>query len=221
MFSQSPIFSGLDREHLVELAELATERDFKAGQFLFFENHPVDCCYAVASGMLKILKHSPSGRDFITAIYGPGQMLGNILLFLGKPHVSSGQALTDVKVLLIKRNDFLSFLRRHPESSFKILGQMLNAMSRRYEAASARLSELVTERTDCRLARVLLALTLEFGPAIHLTRREIAEMAGTTPETATRFISRLRHSGTLQSSRGAVTILQPGSLRLLAQVPLP
>lgn len=213
----SPIFSDLDDGALADLSRFAHERRLKAGQFLFFEGDLLECFYIVVSGKCKIVKHSPSGRDFIMAFAGPGEMLGNALLFFGKPHPSSVQAISDISVLSISNDDLMSFLSSKPELSVRILGRMLNVAGRRLLDAAARLSEMAAEGADYRLAHVLYTLCLEFGASVPFTRREIAEMAGTTTETAIRFVSRLKKKGVVRPLRGTVNILDQSKLRLLAE----
>ncbi len=220
ILSKSPIFSGLDATQLVEFSRLAVERHLKRGEFLFSENDPVESLYVVASGMIKAVKHSFSGKDITLAVYGPGLTLANIILFVDEPHLCSGQAITDTRVLEIRRNEFLSFLHRQPKLSYEILLRMLGISGRRFHSVMIALSELVAERTDYRLARTLFTLNLEYGPVIPLTHREIAEMAGTATETATRFLSSLRQIGVVRSCRGKVLVLEQDKLRLIAQVPL-
>lgn len=218
---ECPIYSDLDSNHIIELSRLATCRRLRAGQFIYVQDDPVKCCYLIVSGMAKTLKHFLSGKDLIAAIYGPGEILGIIALFLGNSYSSSAQAIIETEVLAIKRNDFASFLDKYPELSFKIAGRMLNVANRRHQAAIVRLGELAVERISYRLARVLFALFLQFGPVVPLTRREISEMAGTTTETVSRFVSRLRQEGIVESFRGRLVLLEQDKLRLLAQVHLP
>ncbi|MBI2933974.1 MAG: Crp/Fnr family transcriptional regulator [Chloroflexi bacterium] len=218
---ESPILSGLDERYLAGFSRLARSRMLQRGEFLFLEDDPVDKWYVVLSGMIKAVRHSPSGKDIVAAIYGPGDTLANILLFVDKPHIFSGQAIISTKVLEITKQDFVFFLNRHPEVGFKMLLKMLSFGGRRFHDATVLLSELAAERTDYRLARILLTLGLEFGAVIPLTQREIAEMAGTTTETATRFLSRLRQAGIVEQYRGRVTILNPDQLRHLARIPVP
>lgn len=214
---KSGIFSDLDEDYLIELSRIAQERHVKSGQFLFFEGDLVDCLYLVVTGSMKVLKHSPTGKDFIMALDGPGEILGNVLLYLGKPHPTSVQAATDTTLLVIKNEDFLTFISRHPESSSRILSRLLNIAGKRLAEATARLAEMATEDVQYRLARVLFSLFLKFEGAISLTRRDIAEMAGTTTESAIRFLSRLRQEGVVRTERTKIVVLEPRKLRKLAE----
>lgn len=216
-FRKSPTFSDLDGQQIVELAKLGVARKLKPGDFLFFEGEPVKSSHLIVSGILKLVKHSVSGVDFITGIYGQGEVVGNTLQFAGQVHPSSAQAAIDTEVLSISTGNLISFLQQYPALKPKVLGKMLAVIGQRYQAAIVRLRELAGERVEHRLARVLLALYLGLGSSIPLTRREIAEMSGTTTETAARFMSRLTRSGIVQSLRGKVIVIDRDRLRQLAE----
>ncbi len=221
MLNRSPILANLAKQHLIELSWLARERTLRNGEFLFFQDDPVQNWYMVISGLIKAVRHSPSGKDFIRAIFGPGETLANILLFIDKPHYCSAQAISDASILEIRRDDFISFLLKHPELSFKVLLRMVNIGGKRFLDAVDGFSELALEKTDYRLARTLVALNFRFGAIIPLNSRELAEMAGTSLSTASRFLNQLRATRVVQSYRGKLAVLQQDKLCLLARVPFP
>ncbi len=213
-----PIFSDLNQQQIAELSRLALSRRLESGQFLYSEGDAVECCYLIVSGMTKMLKHSLSGRDSITGIYCPGEVVGITAVFLGHRYTASVQAITETRVLGIKRADFAAFLDQYPELGVKIAARMLKPITRRRQAAVAQLGNLAVERMSYRLARVLFALFVQLGPIIPLTREEISEMAGTTPETVSRFVSRLKQKGIVDAFRGKLILLEQDKLRLLARV---
>ena len=75
---------------------------------------------------------------------------------------------------------------------------------------------MVHDPVERRVAQALLALRKKFGDSIPPTRQEIAELAGTTVETAIRTISRFQQEGWVRSNRGKVHLLQPDSLSRLS-----
>jgi CRP/FNR family transcriptional regulator len=85
--------------------------------------------------------------------------------------------------------------------------------------ASDRLRDLASERVEQRIARVLLMLSSRLGSQLPFTRQDIADMAGTTTETAIRFLSSLNTRKITRSARGKIIILDALKLRLLAEGP--
>ena len=212
---KSFIFSRLSEDELAELASLAVERSFTAGEFIFWEEDAPDWFYIVAEGQVKALKHSSSGKEFIIAFFGPGEMFGEVAVFENKPYPASAQSMADTRVLGIRREDFLAFLASRPHVALRII----NVLGGRLREAQSRLRDFAGERVEQRLARTLLMLSSKLGPTLPFTRQEIADMAGTTTETAIRFMSRLKNGGIIRSLRGKTIILDETKLRLLSEGP--
>jgi len=209
------VFSSLNDDELAELASLAIERNFMSNEFVFWDGDTPDWFYIIAQGQVKVLKHSSSGREFIIAFFGPGEMFGEVAVFENKPYPASAQTVAETRVLGIKREDFLSFLASHPQVALKIIG----VLGGRLRDAQSRLRDLAGERVEQRLASVLLMLSSKIGLTLPFTRQEIADMTGTTTETAIRVMSHLKDRGIIRSLRGKVIIQDIEKLRLLSEGP--
>ena len=215
LLKRSFIFSELSEKELAELADLAARRSFAPGEFVFWEGDAPDSFYIVIEGRVKVLKYSSLGKEFIIAFFGPGEMFGEVAVFQDRPYPASAQAAADTKVLRIRREDFLSFVAQRPQVVLRII----SVLGERLRDAQGRLKDLAGERVEQRLARTLLMLSAKLGATLPFTRQEIADMAGTTTETAIRFISRLKDGGIIRSARGSITILDKTKLRLLSEGP--
>jgi len=115
----------------------------------------------------------------------------------------------------INRENFLAFLSNRPEVALRIV----SILGGRLRDAQGRLRDLAGERVEQRLARTLLMLSGKLGPALPFTRQEIADMAGTTTETAIRVMSRLKDGGIIRSVRGRTLVIDEDKLRLLSEGP--
>jgi len=210
-----PIFSGLGQTELAALANLAIARNVRAGEFVFWEGDAPAWFYVLAAGRIKVLKHTSSGKEVIVAFFGPGEMFGEVGIFADKPYPASAQADTDVAILAIKKADFLSFFARNPQVALAII----NILGSRLRTAQSRLKDLAGERAEQRLAHTLHMLSARLGADLPFTRQNIADMSGTTPETAIRVLSRLSKAGIIRSSRGMMTVLNARRLQTLAEGP--
>jgi CRP/FNR family transcriptional regulator len=215
ILKQSFIFSSLNEDELAELAKLAIERSFVPDEFIFWDGDAPEWFYIVAEGRVKVVKHSSLGKEFIIAFFGPGEIFGEVAVFENKPYPASAQAVAETKVLGIKRKDFLSFLAQRPQVALRII----SVLGGRLRDAQGRLKDLAGERVEQRLARTLLMLSAKLGSTLPFTRQEVADMAGTTTETAIRFMSRLKDGGIIRSTRGKIIILNETKLRLLSEGP--
>ncbi len=209
------IFSSLNDDELGELANLAIERSFMPNEFIFWDGDAPEWFYIIAEGKVKVLKHSSLGREFIIAFFGPGEMFGEVGVFENKPYPASAQAVVETKAVGIKREDFLSFLANRLQVALRII----NVLGGRLRDAQGRLRDLAGERVEQRLASVLLMLSAKLGTTLPFTRQEIADMVGTTTETAIRVMSHLKDRGIIRSVRGKVIILNEEKLRLLSEGP--
>jgi CRP/FNR family transcriptional regulator len=214
---QSLIFSGLEEDEAAELARLCTEKRLAIGEYAFWEGDEPDRFYLLTSGKIKVVKHSSTGKDFIIAFFEPGEIFGEVAVFENRPYPASAQAVEDSIALGIKREDFLKFLSKRPEVALRLI----NVLGDRLRTASDRLRDLAGERVEQRLARILLMLSSKLGPSLPFTRQDIADMAGTTIETAIRFLSSLNSRKITRSARGRIVILDELKLKLLSEGPPP
>jgi len=212
---KSLVFSTLREDELAELSQFVIERSFEPGEFVFWEGDTPDWFYIVAEGSIKVLKHSSLGKEFIIAFFGLGEMFGEVAVFEDKPYPASAQAATKTKVLEIKKKDFLSFLSDRPLVAL----QIISVLGGRLRDAQSRLKDLAGERVEQRLARILLMLYSKLGSTLPFTRQEIADMTGTTTETAIRIMGRLKDGGIIGSTRGKIIVLDETKLRLLGEGP--
>ena len=211
----SPIFSSLNDGELGELADLSIERSFMPNEFIFWDGDAPEWFYIIAEGKVKVLKHSSLGKEFIITFFGPGEMFGEVAVFENKPYPASAQAVVETKVVGIKRDEFLSFLANRPQ----VVLRVISVLAGRLRDAQGRLRDLAGERVEQRLAGVLLMLSSKLGTTLPFTRQEIADMTGTTTETAIRVMSHLKDRGIIHSVRGKVIILDEEKLRLLSEGP--
>ncbi|MDO8568057.1 MAG: Crp/Fnr family transcriptional regulator [Dehalococcoidales bacterium] len=205
----------MSQDDLARLSELAGERSFKAGEFVFWEGDPPGYFYVVTAGRIKVIKHASSGKEIIIAFFGPGEMFGEVAVFENKPYPASAQADVDTDVLAIKRERFIDFLSRQPGVALGII----SVLSGRLRDAQARLKDLSGERVEQRLARTLYRLYAKLGSTLPFTRQEIADMSGTTTETAIRIMGQFKERGIIISVRGRIVILDETKLRLLSEGP--
>jgi CRP-like cAMP-binding protein len=210
---RADIFDGLDSSELASLATIAFEKRYKAGDFAFREEDPPQSFYVIADGRIKVSKSSPSGREFIVTFFSMGEVFGEVAVFAGMPYPASAQAVVDTEVIGIRREDLLRLLSTNPEVALKII----NVLGERLRDAMGRLRDLAGERVEQRIAGILLMLHKKLGPELPFTRREIADMSGTTVETAIRIMGRLTGEGIIKSTRGRITVVDGEKLRRLSR----
>jgi len=200
---RSTIFRSLDAEQVAEIAPCAAFQRFLRDEFIFHQGDPASFLYIVASGKVKQFKQSLSGKSFTTAILSSGDTLNAVALYGSPAFFVSAQAMNETTILRISREDFLAFVGKYPvvtERFVSLLGRVVNS-------AWERLTDFVGEMVCQRIYNVLYMLQGKFGDAVPITKEELAEMVGTSTETAIRVLGSLKKSGIIASGRGQIRIL--------------
>ena len=201
-------FEGLDEDQLEEIAGLAFFRSFAKGENIFCQNDQCNFFHVVAQGLVKVSICSSSGIRITYLLAGRGEPLNLVGPFTGAARFISAEALEEASVMHVRRDDFLSFVFRHPTVVINIIAILGHAI----DSANGRIIDMMEKRVEERLLKVLYTLYRKFGVHLHFTSRELAELAGTTTESALRAMGRLRDSGVIGSGRGQVSILKPDRL---------
>ena len=204
---QSDLFARLSAKERERISSFSHERSYAKGEVIFHEGRPSDSVWLTIEGRVHLLHHQAEGRVQATCVMTPGETFCCLPALDQGVYPATAVAATQARVLQIPHHLFQEMMKSSPH----LLQQTLCVFSgrlRQVEAKGCRVHDPVERR----VAQALLALRKKFGDSIPLTRQEIAELAGTTVETAIRTISRFQQEGWVRSSRGKVQLLQPDSL---------
>lgn len=221
MFEEMPVLSSLSQLDWEKVKDLFIEKHFGKDEYIFFEGDPSSWLGVVLEGRVKMIKHSEAGKDVVLDVIAPGEMLGEVAAFNGKPYPATAQAMEPTMVASIHRDDFLRLLKQYPALALRVIEEL----GRRLREAQEMIKSMAVDRVERRIARILLKLAATTGSSndegivieLPLTRQDIAEMAGTTVETAIRTMSRFRKKGLVQTKQGRVMILEPHQLVRIAE----
>ena len=212
VFKQSPVFALLGEAELSKIAHLAASRYFAKGQFIFQEEDPPDFFFIVKQGRVKLFKETASGKNFVFSIAKPGGSLHSSVLFNRKPRWLSAQAMDEAIVLRVRLEEYLSFISNYPN----VVMKMISILEEQTRSMHNRLVDMMLATVEQRLLNVLDSLSSKFGNTLFFTCAELAELAGTTPETTIRVMNELKRSGIVSSRRRKITILDGAKLHLLS-----
>lgn len=204
-----------------DIAGLFFERAFEKGEVIFFEGDSADRLWIVKTGKVKIVKHSDMGKDLLVGVISAGEIFGGVAVFGKEPYPASAEAMVPTVALAIGQRDFVDLVGRYPTIAFL----MINELGKRLKDAHEMMQRLAMERVERRIAHVLLKLAQKIGSPTEdgivintpLTRRDIADMAGTTVETSIRVMSKLNKDGIVKSSAGKVVIADAHALVIIAE----
>ena len=216
-----PFFAGLPLVAIQKINQHFVEVGYQPGDVVYLAGDSADRLSVVADGKIKLLQHSAGGHNVLLDILTSGEFFGNPASLGVAVYPDTAQAQTPVCVLSIRSDAFRHVLDDHPDLALKVL----EIMGERLNAANQRVLQLSSMPVDRRIAFTLLELGRKFGQLkengllidVPLSRYDLAEMTGTTPETASRVMSQLQSKGMIESGRQWVSILDSRLLDQLAE----
>jgi CRP/FNR family transcriptional regulator, cyclic AMP receptor protein len=212
-----PLFADLEEGELERFSQVAVARSFPAGTRVFHEGDHSDACYIVREGSFRVTREHSDGRAITLATLGPGDIFGELAMLDGEVRSASVEALADGELLALPAGEVRALLARHSEITVKLIA----ALVRRLRTANERISRQSFQTVPSRVAGVLSQLVAEESPrsgeggevTIRMNQTDLAQLAGTSRESVSRFLADLERSGIVQPGRGRVTVLAPEKLR--------
>jgi len=193
-----PMFRGLSPDQHQRLTPLASIRDFARGDVLWNEGDEAELLTVIVKGRVKIVRHADAG-DVILEIFGEGEPVGAIAVYNYIPYPASAIALEPVTLLCLPRRDYFELLDRTPDFARAIIRELTKLVL----ALTRKVEESRGQRVEARIAQLFVSLADRMGRKsddgvlipLKLTRQEVADLVGTTVETAIRILSRWGREG--------------------------
>lgn len=215
------LFESLDEETTRALRAAMVEVRMRRGEVLFNEGEPGDRVYVIADGKIKLGHTAPDGRETLIAVLGPGEMLGELSLFDPGPRAATATAIAPSRLLELRHDDLMVFLRTRPDLS----AQLLQGLARRLRKTNAALADLVFSDVPGRVAKALLDLAARFGVpteegirVVHdLTQEELAQLVGASRETVNKALAEFGNRGWIRLEGRAVLIIDKARLERRAR----
>ena len=216
-----PLFSELTEHDLERIARVAVPRSYPAGTVILREGDPGDTCYVLRAGRARVTRQHADGRSITLTNLGPGEIFGELAMFGGEVRSATVEAVDEVRAVALLAADLKRLLSEHPEIAVKLLG----ALSGRLREANARISRQSFQKVSSRVAGVLAELAETGAPrdsngavarsddvVVRSTQADIAQLAGTSREAASRFLATLQRAGVVTCKRGRVIVHDPPAL---------
>jgi CRP/FNR family transcriptional regulator, cyclic AMP receptor protein len=211
-----PVFSELGEDELARVAEVAVPRQFVAGEVVFREGDESNTCYVVRSGRARAVREHPDGRSITLANFGPGDIFGELAMFDDERRSATIETLEDTEAIAILGGDMRRLLAEHADISVKLLA----SLGRRLRETNERLARQSFQTVQSRVASVLLQLVAgarsegaeEGDVLITSTQASLAQLAGSSRESASRFLAVLERAGIITQGRGRLVVHDPSAL---------
>ncbi len=223
-----PIFESLSEDELRQVADLAVPRRYEEGEIIFREGDRSDTCFIVRTGRVRITRTHSGGRRLTLAELSPGDMFGELSMFDGEGRSATVEALDETTALALLERDITRLLRDHPEIAVKMLARLASRLRaaneklarQSFQPVAGRVASTLLAQVEARRAEAAAAIDADEGHGmqpeevvIEATQADIAQLAGSSRESASRFLADLERAGVVTTGRGRVVVHDPTALR--------
>ena len=212
-------FSHAPAAAIEDLAKVTVVRNYQREQELWRAGDPAGSFSVIYSGLVKIVRPLPNGREAIVGLFGPRESVGDVAVLQGIAFPAGAIVCSASAVLLqIARNELLDQMKRHPGLALSIN----QSMGDRVHLLHEKIQILSAGGVDARLSSLLLDLAERFGDEfeddtvvipIALSRQDLANLVSTTLETAIRTMSRWQKAGIVETNADGFVLRDMAKLR--------
>jgi CRP/FNR family transcriptional regulator len=210
LLARVPVFEQLGPAELTAVAAVAVPRRFEAGAAVFYEGDRSDTCYVVRGGHARAVRQHPDGRQITLATFGPGDIFGELAMFDDESRSATIEATDDLEVLAILGPDMRRLMREHSEIAVKLAVSLV----RRLRRSNERLARQSFSTVQSRVAAVLIQLVDQARAegagtgdvSITATQSDLAKLAGSSRESASRFLAVLERARVISQGRGRLIV---------------
>jgi CRP-like cAMP-binding protein len=217
LISAVPLFASLSESDLDALARSFVRQTYDRGETVFRQGDPGAHLYLVETGRIKITTLAPDGREAFVAIIGPGQVFGELSLFVEQQRTADARAMESTVLHGLAHDDFRPYVNTHPEVAWELL-RVLVGMVRRQDQA---IQDMVFLDVGGRVARRLLDLAAQHGEpgspgtrvSVPITQEELAQMVGASRESVNKAVGSFMDRGWVALEGRNYVILDDDALR--------
>ncbi len=219
-----PVFSTLVRDDLQRIAQFAVPREFEPGEVVFREGDASDTCYVVRDGRARALRTHTDGRTLTLATFGPGDIFGELALFEDERRSATVEAIEQTGTVAVLGPDMRRLMAEHAEIS----SRLVIALGRRLRETNERLARQSFQTVQSRVAVVLSQLVEQQSAdgdhdgasaeqpgdvLVTATQADLAQLAGSSRESASRFLAVLERAGVISQGRGRLIVHDADALK--------
>ncbi len=213
-----PYFSALSRKQMESVASRIHEKRYDKDELVIKEGDPCRAMYFIKSGVVRILKTSPEGKERVLRMMGAGGSFNEVPVFDGGRNPASVKTLVTTTLCILSKKDLLSLASEYPGLSLAVL----NNMASNLRHLVTLVEDLSFLQVTSRVAKTLLQYSHQEGAMLEqlsaekrrLTQKQIASIVGTAREVVARSLKALENERAIRICKGRIEILDP---KLLAR----
>lgn len=212
---QIPLYTSLEPDDLALVAAVTYERRYMRGDIIILAGQRGGALYYVRSGLVKVYKTSPEGKEQTLRLMAGGQTFNDVPALDGGPNPASAMAMEATVVYFTSGEELRRLIAERPGVALATVRSLAGALRHLVTLVE----DLSFRHVRARVAKILLEQ--EEGPEMagqprrRLTQQEIAAMAGTAREMVGRALKELEAAGAIHSAHGRITVVDHDRLQML------
>lgn len=218
---RTELFADLELAELERVAANTPYRSFQPGEVIYRMDDPSDALYFVRSGLVKISKLFPNGKEAILSVVGQHDTLGELLLEPEERRPTQAEAVEPTTLIVLPRAELQKLLNSKPQLAMKLI----RLMAARFFEAQSWTAEVSAYSAPERVASLLYRLAREFGKphpqgvelGLKLNQEDIARMVGATRETVSHSLGKLKQEGAIVRPRTPIVVRMDALREFLGQ----
>lgn len=217
VLSKFTLFRDLNDQELTEIVNISISREWKKGNHVFMQDEPLENVYFIYDGKIKIYKSDITGKEQIVAFLKKGEMFPHVGFFRKGGYPAFSEVLEDATLVVVPISKFENVLIENPElciKVFKVLGEKIVDLQERLESQ-------ILNNTYEQIIKLLVRLGRIHGRELEdgttklkgeFTNKDLANMIGTTRETVSRTLTKMKKEGKIKVDTKGNMIFNPGEL---------
>lgn len=204
------LFSGLDKEKMMELNRLVTDKEVNRDAPIYFANEPSKNIYFLKTGRVKITKYLSDGSEKIIAIINPGEIFGEMAYLDEADRTDYAVTVEPSLICAINKNDLASFIEKNPSLNLK----MTKLLGLKLRSFSERIEDLIFKDADQRVTSFILRYAEKNGKRIggqifvkpFLKHQNIGELTACSRQTVNTILTDLREKKIIDFDRSKLIV---------------
>lgn len=204
LLSHINLFEELPMEDMKLIDDNSTMTPVKKGTQILIPEQPLDVLFFLKKGQVRLYRMTPHGKQFTTDILVDGNVFGETESFMLTDQQTYAEAMTDCYLCTMDKEKFEAFIRATPDVSLKLIQILSNRLKETYDLSE----KIALGDVRYRTLFLLLKMSEKSGKrekewqsiAMKITHEDIATMVGSSRETISLLMSKLKKEGLLKKT---------------------
>ena len=204
LLSHINLFDELPMEDMKLIDDNSTMTPVKKGTQILIPEQPLDVLFFLKQGQVRLYRMTPQGKQFTTDILVDGNVFGETKSFMLTDQQTYAEAMTDCYLCTMDKEKFESFVRATPDVSLKLIQILSTRLKETYDLSE----KIALGDVRYRTLFLLLKMSEKSGKrdkewqsiGMKITHEDIATMVGSSRETISLLMSKLKKEDLLKKT---------------------